>query len=227
MAARSRRSSGRIGGFTTPSGISGLLGTGDGRLALVDQAGGFVPFHERWPLGLVDQVEGLVASQPPAEYLDSLARAMAAWLSQIKRDDSWLPHPQQNIWPPWHERWRSAFVDQAEGLVGSPFALGPCGVRGGALHLRRRTKTNDFTFPAVWVGVPTVVPADPAAKGRLRRSGVTWRIQAASWEQPGAKKPKPLHPNPLIDVIRFTVISLVLAAFGSVGLAVPAVDNAT
>jgi hypothetical protein len=98
MAARSRRSSGRIGGATTPSRIFGLLGTGGGRLALVGQAGGLVPFHERWPLGLVDfherwplgpvdQVEGLVAPPPPAEYFVPSALAMAAWLSQIKRED--------------------------------------------------------------------------------------------------------------------------------------------
>ena len=83
---------GLVASPATPSRIFGPLGTGGGRLALVDQAGGLVQFHERWPLGLVDfherwplglvdQVEGLVAPPPPAEYLVSLARAVAAWLS--------------------------------------------------------------------------------------------------------------------------------------------------
>ncbi len=83
---------GSVASPAAPSRIFGPLGTGDGRLALVGQAGGLVPFHERWPLGLVDfherwplglvdQVEGLVAPPPPAEYLVSSARAMAAWLS--------------------------------------------------------------------------------------------------------------------------------------------------
>jgi hypothetical protein len=149
MAARSRRSSGRIGGATAPCRIFCPLGTGNGRLALADQAGGSVPFHERWPLGLVDfhergplglvdQVEGLVASTAaPCRIFGPLGTGDGR-LALAGQAGGLVPFHER--WPlglvDFHERWPLGLVDQVEGLVAPPpprRIFGPLCTGGGRL----------------------------------------------------------------------------------------------
>ena len=100
---------------------------------------------------LVEQSKGLVASALPAK---------AAWLSQRQREGVSLSshhaseledllasmRQRENIWLPWHERGPLGSRRASERIGGFLIASGG--------RPERRTKTNDFTNPAVWGGFP-------------------------------------------------------------------------